>query len=208
MKRLALLLLLGAFATVLHAGGWTGIGGSGDIYYVADFEGEIIGPMKYSRETVELAKANIGPLKSFDEVLEAAAKANHLQKVEERGIGGGGFLEEGAFQDELFAALKKGAPKQLQEALKSSGNMHNPKMYELWEPFQKAVLDTPTIAKLNISLGAYGLHISGVSVPEKLELRKAEGGRRYFWGMGLGLKVSKVSGKTAPTASASSGKNS
>ncbi len=66
--------------------------------------------------------------------------------------------------------LERDAPRELKEARKSAGNMHNPKMIQLGNPFEKALLATPTIAKLKTSLSVFGLTISHIE-SEKLELR-------------------------------------
>lgn len=101
-------------------------------------------------------------------------------------IGGANLFEDSAFQDEVFAALKKDAPKELQGALKSAGNMHNPKMHELWDAFHKAAMNTSFIRDANTVLLPHGLHISHIGV-EKFEPRKTDEGRRFFGIMYLTL---------------------
>jgi len=88
------------------------------------------------------------------------------------------LLRNPTFQEELFSALEQGAPRELHDALESAGNMHNPRMVSLREPFKKAVLATATVRHIDSALAAYGLHISDVSF-EKLELRRGLGVARF-----------------------------
>ena len=112
---------------------------------------------------------------SFEEALQRMSDSGRIQKVDVVFT-----LSDEIFQKELFSELERDAPHELQEALKSSGNMHNPAMHQLWKPFEKALLATPTIRKLNASLAAYGLGISRAGV-EKFELRNtlADSRRRF-----------------------------
>jgi hypothetical protein len=124
---------------------------------------------------------------SFDECLTVLADNGRLQKLD--GVTAYSLLPNEAFQKELFAVLERDAPRELKEALKSAGNMHNPKLQQLWPLFQKALLATATVTKLNASLAAYGLTISRAEV-EKFELRKNEEGVR-FSGL-LSLSITKA----------------
>jgi hypothetical protein len=122
--------------------------------------------------------------KSFDEALKDMADNGRIQKLD--GIVAHPLLADETFQMELFAGLERNAPRELKEAQKSAGNMHNPKMLQLWKPFEKALLATPTITKLNTSLAAYGLTISHPEV-EKFELRNtlADSRRRFHGSLWL-----------------------
>ncbi len=105
---------------------------------------------------------------TFDEALKEMADSGRIQKLDR--INGFDLFSEETFQKELFAGLERDAPRELREARASSGNMHNPKMNQLWKPFAKALLATPTISKLNASLALHGLAITDSGV-EKFELR-------------------------------------
>ncbi len=105
---------------------------------------------------------------SFDKALKALADNGRIQKLD--AIAGTSLLPDETLQKEIFADLERNAPDELKEARESAGNMHNPKMQKLWKHFEKALLATPTITKLNASLATYGLTISRAGV-EKFELR-------------------------------------
>jgi len=125
---------------------------------------------------------------SFDEALKLLSANGNIQKLD--GLEACWLLQDETLQKEVFAALERDAPRELKEALKSSGNMHNPKMVQLWKPFEKALLATPTLTKLNASLAPYGLTISHAGA-EKFELRSIpEDSRRRFHGL-LMLYVTK-----------------
>lgn len=127
---------------------------------------------------------------SFDEALKDLSDSGRVQDLD--GIVAYQLLSDEKFQAEIMAGLERDAPKELKEAGKSAGNMHNPKMNQLWKPFQKALLNTPTITKLNASLAAYGLVISGAGV-EKFEFRSTlKDSNRRFQGL-LWLHVTKRS---------------
>jgi len=115
---------------------------------------------------------------TFDEALKSLSANDSIQKL--NGIEAYWLLGCETLQKEVFTALERDAPRELKEALKSSGNMHNPKMQQLWKPFEKALLAAPTINKLNGSLASYGLTISRAGV-EKFELRStlADSNRRF-----------------------------
>jgi hypothetical protein len=127
---------------------------------------------------------------SFDEALKDLSDSGRVQELD--GISAYELLADGKFQEELFTGLKRDAPKELKEARKSAGNMHNPKMQLLWKPFEKTLPNTTTITKLNASLAVYGLTISGAGV-EKFELRSTlTDPKRRFHGL-LWLYVTKRS---------------
>ena len=105
---------------------------------------------------------------SFDMAVKKLADSGRIDKLD--GIVAHALLADETLQHEVFAGLKRNSPQELGEALESAGNMHNPKMRQLWKPFEKAFLATPTIADLNASLGHYGL--TSKPLMEKFELRK------------------------------------
>jgi hypothetical protein len=89
------------------------------------------------------------------------------------------FIHEADFQKELFSVLQRTAPKALHEALRSSGNIHNPKVDQLYGPFMEAVLLTPRVRKIAGELASQHLKVMKAS-GEKFELMKEKGERR-FW---------------------------
>ena len=59
---------------------------------------------------------------TFDEALKDLAATGRVQKLV--GIDGFELFSEETFQKELFSGLERDAPRELKEALESSGNMH------------------------------------------------------------------------------------
>lgn len=82
------------------------------------------------------------------------------------------------FQTEILEQLEIIAPRELKEAMKSAGNMHNPKMTALRTSFEKAVLATPTVIQFKEHLARHDMEIRGLSF-EKLFLFSAEGTKRF-----------------------------
>lgn len=83
-----------------------------------------------------------------------------------------------AFQKEIFSELRLRSLTQLNAALQSAGNMGNPKIRALYDPFAKAVLHTATVKLINEELEPFGIRIVEAS-SEKLTL--LEGNRvKYF----------------------------
>lgn len=80
--------------------------------------------------------------------------------------------------------LKRDAPRELEQALQSAGNMHNPKMYSLAQPFAKAILQTPTVTKIDAALALYELRIAKAAF-EKFEIRKDAAGPRFYGALSL-----------------------
>ena len=125
---------------------------------------------------------------TFDEALKSMSANGSIQKLD--GIEAYWLLADETLQKEVFSTLERDASRELKEALKSYGNMHNPKMQKLWRPFKKALLAAPTITKLNVSLASYGLTISSAGV-EKFELQsRTIDAERRFHGM-LRLYITK-----------------
>lgn len=125
---------------------------------------------------------------SFDEALKELSESGRIEKLD--GIIAHELLPDDALQNELFAALERDAPQKLAVALKSSGNMHNQKMRQLWDSFAKALLATPTVTKLNASLAGYGLTVGRPEV-EKFELRNTSTDSRRRFHDTLWLYVTK-----------------
>ncbi len=84
------------------------------------------------------------------------------------------LLGDDAFQNEILSELRLRSLNLLNDALKSAGNMHNPKMRALYSPFAKAVLHTATVKRINEELGPFGLKIVEAS-PEKLTIIERKG---------------------------------
>lgn len=82
------------------------------------------------------------------------------------------------FQKEILSELRLNNAPELDEALRSSGNIHNPKVRDLYVPFTNAVLHTSLVKQINTELTSFGLKIVEVS-PEKLAI-KERNGKKYF----------------------------
>lgn len=147
-------LLLGTAITTMHAG-WIAVTDHARIHY--------------------LAQPNVGHA-TFDEALKELADANRVQAFD--GIVAHALMHDETFQKELFSAFEHDSPRELKEALKSAGNLHNPKMNQLAKRFVKAVLATPTVRRINAALAAYGLRVSGAGI-EKFGIRKNDAGPRF-----------------------------
>lgn len=117
---------------------------------------------------------------TFDGALKELSASGRIRRLD--GINGFELFSEENFQTELFSGLERDAPRELKGAMESAGNMHNPKMHQLRKLFERTLLGTPTITKLNASLAAYGLTISQLSC-EKFELRRPnENSNHRFYG--------------------------
>ena len=126
--------------------------------------------------------------KEMKKALKELSDSGRIRNMKWLGVD---LLGDEKFQKELSDCLERDARRELKEALESFGNMHNPKMNQLWKPFQKAFSATPTISKFNASLATYGLTISKVGC-EKFELRKdSSDPKRHFSGS-LWLDVATV----------------
>jgi len=121
-------------------------------------------------------------LLSLDDALKELSDSGRIQSLNH--IFAHALVDDDTFQKELFEGLQRNAPRQLTEALESSGNMHNPKMIALAKPFAEVVMTTPTVIGFNNKLVPYGLKIEKGSF-EKLELRKSSSvyGRRFSCGL-------------------------
>lgn len=84
-----------------------------------------------------------------------------------------GFNEDTTVQTELLKEFRKRYPKLLAEALRSSGNMHNPKVLPLRAKFSECLLNTPTIATVNGMLRPKGYSVSKATL-EKFEVNKGK----------------------------------
>jgi hypothetical protein len=127
---------------------------------------------------------------TFSGALDDLARRGHVQRLE--GVALHALVRDPSFQKELMAAVKQSAPKELAEAMRSAGNMHNPKMVQLREPFEKAVLLTPTVKKIDLDLARHGLLVVSAAT-EKLTLVGSDGQKRFM--CFLSLQVSHRSAK-------------
>ncbi len=73
------------------------------------------------------------------------------------------FDTDARSQSEIRSYLEKHYPSLLSAALESSGNLHNPKVTPLREPYQEAILATSFVASLNETLSRIGYKVSRVS---------------------------------------------
>lgn len=93
------------------------------------------------------------------------------------------FSTDELIQRELMEAFRSSYPKLLEDALKSSGNMHNPKVLPLRAKFSECLLKTPTLVKLQALLLTHGHTLTGASL-EKFEINKETtppSFRAYVW---------------------------
>jgi len=73
------------------------------------------------------------------------------------------FDSDSKSQSEIKAYLKEHYPKLFSVALKSSGNLHNPKVIPLQEPYEEAILSTSFVSSLNEALSHIGYKVSKAS---------------------------------------------
>ncbi len=81
------------------------------------------------------------------------------------------FLNDPKIQEELMREFQKSYPELLTDSLKSSGNIHNPKVFPLRAKFSECLLKTPTVAKMNELFSATGYIIAKAEC-EKFEVNK------------------------------------
>lgn len=81
------------------------------------------------------------------------------------------WTEDRRLQEQLLTTLQVITPRETDEALRSAGNMHNPKVIALHSAVATAFLRTDLVHSLNSELHKHGLEINRVSL-EKLTLRR------------------------------------
>jgi hypothetical protein len=128
---------------------------------------------------------------TFEEALKKLVDDKHVQALDT--IFAYDLLGEESFQKEIFARLEHDAPRKLKAALDSKGDIHNPKVLQLWKPFEKAVLATSILQKINSALAVQGLGITRVGC-EKFETRHRDTGP-YFAGL-MTFAVGRLSAAT------------
>lgn len=85
------------------------------------------------------------------------------------------FLSDDILQNELQTLLKKVHPNEMDAALKSSGNVHNPKLSFLYSALRPAIRDTPSMQKLSRIAQSYGYEGTIPSLGgEKLQFRRKD----------------------------------
>lgn len=77
-------------------------------------------------------------------------------------------------QEQLLTIIRKNAPNELDGAIRSAGNMHNPKVIALRPAVCRAFLQTGFVGALDRVLGDHNLQITEVSI-EKLMVTHADG---------------------------------
>lgn len=88
-------------------------------------------------------------------------------------------LNNTKLQKELFQQFEKDYPALLADALKSAGNMHNPKVLPLRAKFSEIMLKTPTIQAIGKILHSHGYSIASIGC-EKFSLIKENGIPEFF----------------------------
>lgn len=85
------------------------------------------------------------------------------------------FLLDASLQNELQTVLARVHPNEMSDALKSAGNVHNPKLSFLYAALRPAIRDTPSMQKLSRIAQSYGyegtIHSLG---GEKLQFRRKD----------------------------------
>jgi hypothetical protein len=124
----------------------------------------------------ELASIQYSPsqgegTKTFKEAVDALARSGKVDRLEVITLSW--LVQDPSFQKELMSSLQKVAPKELAEAMRSAGNIHNPRIDQLRRPFEDAVLATPTINSINADLSPYGLYVSGASTEKAQHYRQS-----------------------------------
>lgn len=83
------------------------------------------------------------------------------------------FLLDASLQNELQTALARVHPNEMSDALKSSGNIHNPKLSFLYTALKPAIMNTPSMKELSKIAQAYGYDATIHSLGgEKLHFRR------------------------------------
>lgn len=88
-------------------------------------------------------------------------------------------LNNAKLQKELYQQFEKDCPDLLADALRSAGNMHNPKVIPLWQKFSESMLRTPTFKKIAEQLKEYGYTIKQVGC-EKFSIIKDKDPPTFF----------------------------
>lgn len=85
------------------------------------------------------------------------------------------FLSDDVLQNELQTLLVQLYPDEMPSALKSSGNVHNPKLSFLYTVLKQAIRDTPSMQELSRIAHSYGYDAIIQSLGgEKLQLKRSD----------------------------------
>jgi hypothetical protein len=122
---------------------------------------------------------------SFGEALKQLQRRGVAQRLKTITINE--FLRETDYQKELFSVLESRAPQALHAVLRSSGNMHYPRVDRLYGPFMEAVLFTPRVGKIAAELATQNLRLTKAS-GEKFVLIREKGERRFDCGLVLDVE--------------------
>ncbi len=106
------------------------------------------------------------------------------------------FLKSPKIQKELFQHYKKNHPELLAAAMKSGGNMHNPKVIPLRKELLTALRNTPTFLEMKRLLSEVDLQIKDTSF-EKFWIEKDDKGAflRFFFFLWVELEESEAEAK-------------
>ncbi|MEW6076183.1 MAG: hypothetical protein AB1724_00035 [Thermodesulfobacteriota bacterium] len=97
------------------------------------------------------------------------------------------LLDDSVFENEILSLLQKNNPTELEAALRSAENMHNPKVIALRDAVNNAVFGTATVEKINKELNSYGLNVLSAS-HEKLTIYEKDGVKHFFAFLWLSIK--------------------
>ena len=109
---------------------------------------------------------------------------------------GGYFNHDQTIQNELLIEFKRRYPELLQNALRSSGNRHNPKVLPLRYKFSECLLHTPTLTRINEALRGHGYSIARADL-EQFWINKDEKDPTFFSIVVLVVEPSGDKGKEA-----------
>lgn len=104
-----------------------------------------------------------------------------------------GEITSDNLQNEILNYLEVNYSNKLKTAYSSSGNMHNPKIIPLREPFEEAFTSSSFYQSLNNILAEYGYTISGISM-EKFMLIDRKNFDAMTW-----LDIEKLTNKASRT---------
>lgn len=163
---LKLLMFIALFHSITTAGycGWIA-----DIYGPNDKVPKYVGIRYYADEA-----KGYKTIKGALEEIASKGVLKHLIGINISEV----LREDSIFQEEIFTELRLSSLDELNAALQSSGNIHNPKIRTLYDHFATAVLQTPTITRINTELDSFGLRIFEAS-PEKLMIIEINGVKNF-----------------------------
>lgn len=129
-------------------------------------------PTEPPEEADKLAKPEVARV-SLDDEIAANVRAYNLGSQGTISLPSA-WTSDRELQRDLMASFKKVAPRKLDAALKSAGNLHNPRINALRPHFEEALLGTSFATRLNQKLGPLGIKLEGVEI-EKFYFERAKG---------------------------------